>query len=233
MNDATDIEGLNDDDDDYRRRIRRKSTRMGLCPRLLVFLLICWAAISFHLSKRTTTKTPKVRHKVTGMEPLLISRSPDVNVTADVRGNLGPATVLNQREPGQDWLKDRWQAASDMHGTAIGGAHWVMLSFPSIIVPQKIVLDWETAVSTDYEVQGKLHSTWTSLFDSKRDTSYIVSRHGQSPGVKQKLPLHIVHNVTLSRNFHQPVKDIRILIRSSDHGWGVSLWQVDVYGWAK
>jgi len=29
--------------------------------------------------------------------------------TSDVRGNLGPATVVTSRKVG-DWLKDRWQA---------------------------------------------------------------------------------------------------------------------------
>ena len=37
----------------------------------------------------------------------------------DVRGNLGECGVILNR--GDDWLKDRWQAASDMGGTAIPG----------------------------------------------------------------------------------------------------------------
>jgi hypothetical protein len=61
----------------------------------------------------------------------LLSRNPEVKVTTDVRGNLGPPSVMIQETPGTDWLKDRWQAASDMHGTAIPGVHWVMLEFPS------------------------------------------------------------------------------------------------------
>ena len=50
----------------------------------------------------------------------IISRR-DVIVTSDARGNLGPASVLVKDVPGENWLKDRWQAASDMGGTAIPG----------------------------------------------------------------------------------------------------------------
>lgn len=44
----------------------------------------------------------------------IISRVLDVSVTCDTRGNLGPCSVVVQASPGSDWLKDRWQAASDM-----------------------------------------------------------------------------------------------------------------------
>jgi hypothetical protein len=50
------------------------------------------------------------------------------NVTTDVRGNLGPALVLIQNQT-TDWIKDRWQAASDMHGTNIRGQHYVRLDW--------------------------------------------------------------------------------------------------------
>jgi hypothetical protein len=48
-------------------------------------------------------------------------------VTTDTRGNLGPPEVMTQAVPGTDWIKDRWQAASDMGGTAIPGEHWVVI----------------------------------------------------------------------------------------------------------
>ena len=162
-------------------------------------------------------------------DPILLSRDISVNVSSDVKGNLGPASVLNQRVPGTDWIKDRWQAAADMHGTAIRGLHWVKLDFPITIIPSTIVLDWETALSTDYEIQGRHQEEWISLFDSKKE-NFTSSHFGQSPGVKKKLPLHIVHNISLIPR-ELGVVAVRVLIRSSDMGWGVSLWQVDVYGW--
>ena len=45
-------------------------------------------------------------------------------MTASVRGNLGPASVVTSSRI-DDWLKDRWQAAKNMQGTPISGAHWL------------------------------------------------------------------------------------------------------------
>ena len=172
---------------------------------------------------------------------VLLSRDPqDVQVTTDVGGNLGPPSVLNQVVPGKDWLKDRWQAASDMHGTEIKGQHWVELDFTQMreqhaaFWPAYAVLDWETALSTDYVVSGRRRladegDAWTVLFDSMKH-AYDTTTSGKSPGVKKKMPLHYIHNATL-RQEPKLIDAIRIVIRSSDHGWGVSLWQVDIYGW--
>ena len=191
----------------------------------------------------------------------LISRSDKVRITSSVRGNLGPASVLSQSPPGQDWIKDRWQAAGDMHGTAIKGSHWVMLDFTDIseVYITKIVLDWETAYAKDYLIEGRITTPpknevddgWCILYDgkleeeNKHDMSIIhrtVEEYGQSPGVKQKLPLHIVHAIEWTpqldekeatkgndHNCHR-IKYLRVFIRKPARGWGVSLWQVDVFG---
>ena len=82
--------------------------------------------------------------------PHIISRFGNVSAACDTRGNLGPCSVLIQPVPGDNWLSDRWQAASDMGGTAIPGPHWVILTFPRLAVAQEIVLDWETAFAKDY-----------------------------------------------------------------------------------
>ena len=84
----------------------------------------------------------------------IISRESGVLVTCDTRGNLGPCSVVVQSPPGNDWLKDRWQAASDMGGTAIPGAHWVILDFQRQAIADKIVLDWETAYADVYRLEG-------------------------------------------------------------------------------
>jgi hypothetical protein len=164
--------------------------------------------------------------------PQLISRRRDVVITADVRGNLGPASVLNQDPPGTDWIKDRWQAASDMHGTAIKGAHWVIVEFVSPIIMDHVVLDWEAALSKDYRIEVGRHGEeeWTVIFDTNKD-KYDSHESGQSPGVKTKTPLHITHNISVPAEDSHAFNRLRIWIRSSSHGWGVSLWQVDVYGW--
>ncbi|KAK1740332.1 hypothetical protein QTG54_009282 [Skeletonema marinoi] len=210
--------------------------------------------------------------------PKLLSRNPKVILTTSTRGNLGPPTVLNQNPPGNDWIKDRWQAASDMHGTAIKGSHWVLLDFSQLvdgdgrrgIQMTKIVLDWETAFATDYRIEGRMdrpleHDSslngvekdeWCVLYDggnasnnNKRnnelqrgiETQFHESSYGQSPGVKQKLPLHILHTIewmtsSLDNNEQTTCQTttafryLRIFIRKPARGWGVSLWEVDVYG---
>ena len=191
----------------------------------------------------------------------LLSRNNKVIITTSARGNLGPPSVLNQDPPGKDWIKDRWQAASDMHGTAIKGSHWVLMDFTALsstVYITKIILDWETAFATDYVIEsritpppkthekGNIDDGWCTLYDGAIDNNdnnqqnghRSVNEYGQSPGVKQKLPLHIIHTIDWTpvsgsgkaeQNCHT-LKYLRIFIRKPGRGWGVSLWQVDVFG---
>jgi hypothetical protein len=269
---------------------------------------------SSNLRKRITSTTHQ-------QQPRLLSRNPKVTITTSARGNLGPSSVLNQDPPGSDWIKDRWQAASDMHGTAIKGSHWVLFDFTQLLLQEeeqeeegsdgrrrgiqmtKIVLDWETAFAKDYRIEGRMimdhhpidnsggldssNNDWCVLYDSgdkstNNDNNKVIhtidhypirteEEYGQSPGVKQKLPLHIIHTIewtpaasTMSNEEQRSNNDesnnannsatkeqqntnrgsssttttcqttsfqyLRIFIRKSVHGWGVSLWEVDVYG---
>ena len=68
----------------------------------------------------------------------------------DVRGNLGECGVILNR--GDDWLKDRWQAASDMGGTAIPGPHKVEIEFGRDVRVCSVEIDWETAYAEDYTI---------------------------------------------------------------------------------
>ena len=197
----------------------------------------------------------------------LLSRNDKVIITSSARGNLGPPSVLNQDPPGKDWIKDRWQAASDMHGTAIKGSHWVMMDFAglsSTVYITKIILDWETAYAKDYVIEGRKtpppetyekgnvdDDGWCILYDGAIDNDNnqhnnyprrSVEEYGQSPGVKQKLPLHIIHTIEWTVDYDSDkanadkkqkchmLKYLRIFIRKPGRGWGVSLWQVDVFG---
>lgn len=172
----------------------------------------------------------------------LISRSSMVTVTCDTRGNLGPCTVVNQVIPGTDWLKDRWQAASDMGGTAIPGPHWIMMDFHDSYYFEKIILDWETAYALEYRIEGSrsLYDQWTVLYDAtlpiaKQIVGQRTTREeGQSPGVKTKMPLHIIHNINLQHqsDIHpfEAYRYLKVYILRPARGWGVSLWQVDVFG---
>jgi hypothetical protein len=78
---------------------------------------------------------------------------------ADVRGNLGPASVITRARAKagsrEDWLKDRWQAASDMGGTPIPGAHWVEIDLQRLCHIDSVLIDWEEAYSQHWTIKGK------------------------------------------------------------------------------
>jgi len=168
----------------------------------------------------------------------LLSRSPKVKYTCDVRGNLGPCeSALNEDPPGTDWIKQRWQAASDMHGSAIAGSHWVVMTFESPVTElSRIVLDWETAFSPYYrfEVQRDGSTDWTVIWSHKEPTHaarVTKSESGQSPGLKAKAPLHVVHDIDMSNLVETPFSVLRLYIeKPGPMGIGVSLWQLDVFG---
>eukprot|EP00937_MAST-01D_sp_MAST-1D-sp2_P001258 g1258.t1 len=165
---------------------------------------------------------------------------------ADVRGNLGPASVVVQSPPGTDWIKDRWQAASDMHGTAIAGQHWVELQLRAMSGVERVRLDWEAAYCDEYVVQvaENTRSEWVTLFDGRKASDQklrTTTKRGRSPGVEQETPLHVVHDLDLRGvgkrsktagpgKMALPVRVVRVVMYKSAMGWGVSLWQFSVWG---
>jgi hypothetical protein len=171
----------------------------------------------------------------------ILSRDPFIKVISDVRGNLGPASVIIQDPPGNDWIKDRWQAAGDMHGTSIPGQHWVVLDFGTNTSRHmtKVVIDWEAAYSKDYRVEiseGNSDSDWCILYDGtnkSQESSRSVEEYGQSPGVKKKTPLHVLHTIDVDGTQENcpSFRFLRVFINKSPTGWGVSIWELDIYGW--
>eukprot|EP00592_Proboscia_alata_P017278 CAMPEP_0194400038 /NCGR_PEP_ID=MMETSP0174-20130528/126990_1 /TAXON_ID=216777 /ORGANISM="Proboscia alata, Strain PI-D3" /LENGTH=165 /DNA_ID=CAMNT_0039196507 /DNA_START=163 /DNA_END=656 /DNA_ORIENTATION=- len=138
---------------------------------LLAVLLVCWVVSVTMLAKRSYT-VPEVPESAlvvlagTRTPSKIQIRSPARNLsrnaggrvtaTADVRGNLGPAGVVIQPIPGTDWITDRWQAASNMHGKNIPGAHWIQLDFGTEVWVERVVLDWEAAYADAYRLEGSL-----------------------------------------------------------------------------
>ena len=70
-----------------------------------------------------------------------------------------------------------------------------------------------------------------------------VREYGQSPGVKETLPLHIVHTIDWAEENDdrddeskkgvencRALRYLRLFIRTPVRGWGVSLWEVEVFG---
>lgn len=128
--------------------------------------------ISKSSRQNAESETESILFKVSRSRPYLLSRSADVTASCDTRGNLGPCEVIIQSQPGSDWLKDRWQAASDMGGTAIPGHHWVLLDFKKPIMISKVLIDWETAYAKDYRLEARLETpaknelSWNVIYDA-------------------------------------------------------------------
>ena len=140
----------------------------------------------------------------------------------DVRGNLGECGVIFNR--GDDWLKDRWQAASDMGGTAIPGPHKVDIDLGRDVRVCSVEIDWETAYAEDYTIAAD----GVRVFDGAAPGASRRARmSGKSPGVKGR-PLHVVHDVTLDEC--APARTLTIDIAKGATPWGVSIWHVGVMG---
>lgn len=160
--------------------------------------------------------------------------------TSDVRGNLGPASVITS-EKTADWLRDRWQAASDMGGTPIPGPHWVEVDLQRLCKLSSILIDWEEAFSQHWTVKGKRSDGkcagqnndggWTAIARSKE--AY------QPPGGRHT-PKHILQTV-LVRDHHTGSGDrddcsapyydkVRLMISKPSTRFGSSIWRLQVYG---
>ena len=140
----------------------------------------------------------------------------------DVRGNLGECGVILNR--GDDWLKDRWQAASDMGGTAIPGSHKVEIDLGRDVRVCSVEIDWETAYAEDYTIAAD----GVRVFDGAAPGASRRARmSGKSPGVKGR-PLHVVHDITLDEC--RPARALTIHINRGATPWGVSIWHVGVMG---
>lgn len=179
--------------------------------------------------------------------------------TADVRGNLGPVdSVLSGADDNSDWLQHRWQAASDMHGTQITGYHTITLTWNTPVRISSVQLDWETAYSDQYVLQVlqtemTKNTTAAAPLDQQQylpiasitkdmlnenktktisaTTVVMVSTSGQSPGVKRKMPLHVMHDIEFVQS--PSTKQLQLLMQHSATGWGVSVWEFKVYGYCE
>lgn len=155
--------------------------------------------------------------------PILLSNGKPV--TSDVRGNLGPASVVTS-EVIADWLKDRWQAASDMGGTPIRGQHWLEIDLQEDRTSSsitRILIDWEDAFSDRWVVLGKQFSaeeSWTTIAESRQMKVKSRSKH------------HVIQEVVLdSRLQHnKKIRFVRLLIHSPSTKWGSSVWRFQVWG---
>jgi hypothetical protein len=151
-------------------------------------------------------------------------------VTASARGNLGPPSVLTSGAVTRDWLRDRWQAAADMRGTPIPGDHWVQVSLPRApCTVARLELDWEIAYADEYAVElrgGDCGSGGGGGGECPWTTPSVQRQPRRSRGDKHLLDVVDVVDVAAAVG----VRDVRISIVRPATQWGVSLWEVSVFG---
>ena len=144
----------------------------------------------------------------------LISRNKPV--TASVRGNLGEASVVTNGLK-NDWLKDRWQAAKNMQGAPIPGAHWLLVDLEATCVVERIDIEFESAFARDYTLKGRSKSgAWVNLA--------VGASAVESRPAKQRILHH------LSSNSMAPVDQIKLDIARPGTRWGTSVWELDIFG---
>ena len=91
-----------------------------------------------------------------------------------------------------------------------------------------MVLDFETAYAKDYRILADGAEIFDGGGGLRASATRTSAERGQSPGVKTPAPLHVVH--TLSLADCAPLRVLRLEIRRPARGWGVSLWEVGVFG---
>jgi len=175
--------------------------------------------------------------------------------SSDVRGNLGPASVITS-EKTDDWLADRWQAASNMGGTPIPGSHWVEIDLLRLCKVTSILIDWEEAFSQHWILKGKRSdgkcatpapapalalalaqsggddAGWTALTRSKEAF--------KPPSAAKYTPKHILQAANIQDNHtgtgdtddcSAPYYDkVRLVIFKPSTRFGSSIWRLQIKG---
>jgi hypothetical protein len=153
------------------------------------------------------------------VETLLSGHRP---VISDVRGNLGPPSVVTNKED-EDWLKDRWQSALDMTGSPIPGSHFLEVDLGRESLMTKIVLDWESAYCEHYSLIAH-----NGISKSSNMHRLAVGEDASKSYPKDK---HIVHEFRFSpTNDPGRFRYVRLVMHKPSTKWAPSLWHFEVYG---
>jgi hypothetical protein len=146
-------------------------------------------------------------------------------VTADVRGNLAPPSVVTSSVK-KDWLKDRWQAAADMSGRPITGTHWLVIDLEQPVRVTKVWIDYEQAHCSDYklECRSDLSEEWRRNDVGKK----IDVQKFQHSGTDT----HVINNVVLDEKMSRSsCRYLRLFMNRPASKWGISVWEMQVWGW--
>lgn len=172
------------------------------------------ALVPSSVAASTVPLTTKKPTSPQGLPTVLLSAG--CPAAADVRGNLGPASVITS-SVNEDWLRHRWQAAADMGGTPIKGPHWVQTDLQHPAAVSKVVIDFETAFADDYRLlcRERADSPWVSL----KHTKTKRSRHSK----------HVVDTLQISPSATL-CRFVQLAIAKPGTQWGTSVWELKVFG---
>lgn len=138
------------------------------------------------------------------------------SVASDVHGNLGdPFVVLNENI--ENWLSDRWQAASNMQGSPIPGEHYLHLFLTQKVIINYVIIDFETAFSDHYKLIGCVIAD-----------SCIILASSSSRKVLNTSKNHIVHRIDVNND--TPVISVKLTIEKPSTKWGTSIWRLQLHG---
>jgi hypothetical protein len=137
-----------------------------------------------------------------------------------------------------DWLQHRWQAASDMGGTPVPGAHWLQLDLPRMSAQlSRVFIDYEVALSMDYYVSVwcVASQSWAVVFDTAVASDKRLMHRTHTTRSKQ----HIIHDIRLEKKGQAATitcglfDKIRLDIRRPATRFGTSVWRFEAYGFVE
>ena len=140
------------------------------------------------------------------------------SVTSDVHGNLGdPIVVLSENV--ENWLRDRWQAASNMQGSPIPGDHYLHLFLNQKAIIKHVIIDFETAYSDHYRLIGCVAAN-DCVIELATSTSRKVIDTSKN---------HIIHLIETS--IESQVTSVKLVIDKPSTRWGTSIWRLQLHGY--
>jgi allantoicase len=170
----------------------------------------------------------------------MVLLSQDRHVLSSVRGNLGPPSVVVS-EIMDDWLTDRWQAARNMGGDPIPGRHWLIVDLLNASVIERVLIDWEVALSNDYAVEG-CNVALNAFSDNINACSRCnVARTQQWQPIASRKQFvergrtqhHIIHEslpLTTTVGPAPAYRCVKLAIHTPATRFGSSVWRLQLWG---
>lgn len=135
---------------------------------------------------------------------------------------------------------DIFVAAKNMNGEPIPGIHWVEIDLGQLYRIRKFLIDWETAFSDSWVIQGKgsLDSEWREIcrgenaFTVRRDKKHVIHEilfEGKEV-LDDGFELVPHSKETILKPIGFPMRYVKLLIFKPSTQWGSSIWRFQIWG---